>query len=114
MRSNGANKAGGAAVGAGAGAGQEKEQEKEKPGWGYVLFLFGIPSLVIRWTEGPWNWWALLWVPLYVVGVGAAVHEWRLLARERWQLPFVGWAALVTAHISALFSLSLATGVLPK
>ncbi|MFF0747255.1 hypothetical protein ACFYVL_43430 [Streptomyces sp. NPDC004111] len=87
-------------------------QREERPGWGIVLFLFGVPSLVIGWTDGPWNWWALLWVPLYLVGIGAAVHEWRLLARLGRQLPFVGWAALVTAHLSALFALGLATGVL--
>jgi hypothetical protein len=100
----------------GAGGVGQAVQEKEyaKPGWGIPLFLFGIVTLLIGWTEGPWNWWALLWIPLYVAGVGTAALEWGLLARARWAMSFVGWAALVTAHIGALLTLGLATGVLSR
>ncbi|MCB5168455.1 hypothetical protein LG634_26985 [Streptomyces bambusae] len=70
----------------------------EKPGWDVVLGLFGAACAVLRYGSA-WSWWALLWVPLMAVGVGATVYEWRLLARGRRRMGGpVAWLLLVLAH----------------
>ncbi|MFK0050115.1 hypothetical protein ACIQU4_39630 [Streptomyces sp. NPDC090741] len=80
-------------------------QEKEKPGWSLLVVLFGVVTVLFRFT-GVWSWWALLWAPAFVLAVGFMAYEWRLLARSRWRMSALEWVFLVGAHLG--FAASLA------
>ncbi|GGS93438.1 MULTISPECIES: hypothetical protein [Streptomyces] len=61
--------------------------------------LFAAVAAVLRCTS-VWSWWALLWVPLLLLGVVVTVQEWRLSARKRWRIGVMEWLSLVLANTS--------------
>ncbi|MEU8891282.1 hypothetical protein [Streptomyces sp. NPDC048442] len=86
-------------------------QAGDKPEWGLVLVLFAPASLALRYG-GVWNWWALLWAPLYVAALGVAAVDWQLLVRCRWRMPVKEWVLFGLTHVSALSSLAILAGLL--
>ncbi|MGW7415574.1 hypothetical protein [Streptomyces sp. NPDC054863] len=90
----------------------EQAPEESKPDWGLVLVLFALVSLTLRFG-GVWNWWALLWAPLYVAALGMAAFDWRVLVRCRWRMPAKEWVMFGLTHVSALSSLAILAGLLP-
>lgn len=84
---------------------QEEQEKQEKPGWSLTALLLGAVNAVLT-LGGVWSWWALLWLPLLAVGVGAVVYEWRLLARSRWHMGSLEWVFLVVAHVGLAASLA--------
>ncbi|MFI0983448.1 hypothetical protein ACH4SP_41370 [Streptomyces sp. NPDC021093] len=88
------------------------EKVGDKPEWGLVLVLFALASLTLRYG-GVWNWWALLWAPLYVAALGMAACDWQVLARCRWRMPVKEWVLFGLTHVSALSSFAILVGLLP-
>ncbi|MEV4192232.1 hypothetical protein [Streptomyces toxytricini] len=60
--------------------------------------LFAAVAVVLRHTT-VWSWWALLWMPLLLLGVVTTVHEWRLSARNRWRIGVMEWLSLVLTNV---------------
>ncbi|MFF4448447.1 hypothetical protein [Streptomyces sp. NPDC001502] len=88
-------------------------EEEEKPGWGLAVTLFAVLSLVLRITEVR-SWWAVLWAPLFVLGLGCVAYAWRLTARSRWSMGPMEWVFLVVAHLSLVAALARIFGFLPR
>ncbi|MFD0723509.1 hypothetical protein [Streptomyces globosus] len=61
--------------------------------------IFALVAVVLRHTA-VWSWWALLWVPLLLLGIATTVHDWRLSARNRWRIGLMEWLSLVLANVS--------------
>ncbi|QES53006.1 hypothetical protein DEJ51_00960 [Streptomyces venezuelae] len=88
-------------------------EQEEKPGWGLAVTLSAVLSLVLRLTEVR-SWWALLWVPLFLLAVGCVTYEWRLTARSRWRMGPMEWVYLAVTHLGLLAALAKVLGFLPR
>ncbi|MGW3327387.1 hypothetical protein [Streptomyces virginiae] len=75
--------------------------------------VFAVLSLVFRLTEVR-SWWAVLWVPLFVLAVGATAYAWRVTARGRWRMGPMEWVFLVVTHLGLVLSLVRVLGWLPR
>ncbi|WP_158710179.1 hypothetical protein [Streptomyces katrae] len=87
------------------------QEEKQKPGWSVTVLLFGAVNAVLNFG-GIWSWWALLWGPLFAIGAGAVVYEWRLLTRNQWRMSRLEWMFLAIAHIGLAAALAVVLGIL--
>ncbi|MEV6731357.1 MULTISPECIES: hypothetical protein [unclassified Streptomyces] len=87
------------------------QEEKQKPGWSLTVLLFGAVNAVLNFG-GIWSWWTLLWGPLFAIGVGAMMYEWRLLAHSRWRMSSLEWIFLAVAHVGLAASLAAVFGIL--
>ncbi|MFE0173237.1 hypothetical protein ACFWZ2_13025 [Streptomyces sp. NPDC059002] len=84
---------------------------EEKPAWAAAgLFAAGFFSAV-NWG-GTSGWWYALWIPLLVIALLGAGHEWTVLVKARFRMGVSEWPAMIGTHTALIAGVFIVLGVL--